>query len=153
MQGLAAIEHKRQLAEDMLVGLETGEYMMRIMSEYEAEICDMNAREQLFEKGMDATGASIAEYAPYAPLTIEYKVAKGQPVNRVTLRDTGDFHASFYLVIDPDKFTVWAGDEKTAKLVRQYGGEIFGLTPQNLDVLISEYVYPELRERAKKLLD
>lgn len=151
MQGLAAIFDKRGRVADLLAALESGEYMMRIITEYEAEICDMNAVEQMYEQGVNAAGERIMEYAPYSPITIEYKRAKGQPVNRVTLRDTGDFHASFYLTVEADKFRIYAGDEKTARLVQKYGAGIFGLTPQNIGVMLSEYVYPGLLEYAKEI--
>lgn len=64
----------------------------------------MNAEEQLFEQGINRLGVDIMDYAPYSPLTIAIKEEKGQPTNRVTLRDTGDFEASFF---GSRRQTVW----------------------------------------------
>lgn len=56
----------------------------------------MNAEEQLYEQGINRLGVDIMDYAPYSPVTIEIKKALGQPTNRVTLRDEGDFESSFF---------------------------------------------------------
>ena len=66
-----------------------------VVRENDNIILDMNAEDQLFQKGITRKGVEIASFAPYAPLTIEIKKLKGQPTSRVTLRDEGDFHRSF----------------------------------------------------------
>ena len=152
MQGLAAILDKKKRVEDFLQGIQSGEYIMRVLTDNEEAICKLNSETQLYERGIDATGVKIADYAPYKPFTIEVKRAKGQPTDRVTLRDTGAFHKSFYLVVDTDKVTFYASDKKTAKLINKYGGEIFGLTPPNLDTLITDYIFPALSHAGKKLI-
>ena len=72
---------------------------------------------------------------------------RGQPYNRVTLRDTGDFESSFYIRYSGDSFEITASDGKTDDLVRKYGKEIFGLNRDNLDELIRTYMLPFLREK------
>ena len=75
---------------------------------YQKLIPDM-VRERLWEQGIYSTGKPIITYAaglqfPYAYNTVfgttEYrgKKDKGQPYDRVTLRDTGAFYTSFTLV-------------------------------------------------------
>ena len=117
------------------------------MRENEAVVIDMNAEEQLFERGENRLGVSIADYRPYSPVTIEEKRMRGQPYNRVTLRDTGDFESSFYIRYSGDSFEITASDGKTDDLVRKYGKEIFGLNRDNLDELIRTYMLPFLREK------
>lgn len=133
-------------------GLSGGTFIAEIVKENEWQILDWNTEEQLFEKGITATGISIADYAPYSPVTVEYKKQKGQPYDRVTLRDTGDFHSSFYLQIDNEKFTFDAEDWKTRDLLRWYGDDIMGLTDQNKQRLQEEIILPELMETAVKTL-
>ena len=112
--------------------------------EDEPYICDMNTEDQLYERGVDRNGTEISSYAPYAESTVWIKKQKGQPTTRVTLRDTGDFHRSFFVKAEEDSFSIEANDWKTEKLVRSYGPEIIGLTDENLNELIWEYIYPRL---------
>lgn len=112
----------------------------------------MNTEEQLFEKGEDADGIKIADYAPYAPFTIEMKKAKGQPYNRVTLRDEGDFHSSVFVRVHKDRFEIWASNWKVDWLTRYYGEKILGLNQENQRELARFYIFPDLIQIAKKLL-
>lgn len=132
--------------------LTSGKMIQKIIQENEAAIIDMNAQEQLFESGENSLGVSIASYAPYSPITIEIKKLKGQPTNRVTLRDEGDFESSFYLVISDKQFEIKASDWKTEELVEKYGSSILGLTKENIASLTWDYIYPELMDTLKKEL-
>ena len=119
-----------------------------LLKPYEPEIIDLNIEEQL-QRGIDATGQPITP--GYRPLTISIKRQKGQPTNRVTLRDEGDFHESFKVRFGPKFFAIYATDEKAEKLERKYGKDIFGLTDQNLQEVI-ELLRPELEEHIRKKL-
>lgn len=120
--------------------------------EVTAFIIDANAEEQLFEQGINRLGVDIMDYRPYTPLTIAIKKGKGQPTNRVTLRDEGDFHSSFYLEVGDTQFEVKAADFKTEDLIKKYGRQILGLTNENIAELIWQYVYPDLLNKAKKMI-
>ena len=113
----------------------------------EAEIIDYNV-EQL-DNGINGDGTDIEP--PYTAKTIQIKRFKRQPTNRVTLKDTGDFHDSFFVVWNVDKFYLSASDEKTDKLERKYSRYIFGLTDNNLQDVI-DLVKPDLIERFKKII-
>lgn len=132
-------------------GLTDGTYISEIIKEYEPEICDMNSQDQLYEQGKNRVGVEIMDYMPYTPKTIEIKKIKGQPTDRVTLRDTGDFHASFRLIVERDKFTITADDFKTEGLIRKYR-QILGLTDENASELTHEYIYPDLLKKAREVL-
>ena len=107
-------------------------YIRAEITDIEPFICDMNAQNQLYELGINSDNKKIADYAPYTSTTIAIKRLKGQPTNRVTLRDTGDFHASFFLDIDDYKFYIDSTDDKVNKLALKYGENIFGLTDDNI---------------------
>jgi len=123
----------------------------KVLRENEYVIIDMNVEDQLFEKGIDRTGQEIASYAPYSPVTIQIKGIKGQPTNRVTLRDEGDFHSSFYVEFTQDGFEIKATDWKTKKLIASYGEEVLGLTDYNFKILLEDYVAPAILELLKKI--
>ena len=135
--------------------LTEGKIFQEVIKENENVIIDMNAENQLFEKGVNALGVSISSYRPYSDKTVEIKKMKGQPFDRVTLRDTGDFHSAFFVRVSRENFSIDSTDWKTKKLVKKYGdqkGDIFGLTDENLTELITEYVAPEVLEIAKNMI-
>jgi len=133
-------------------GLTSGLYISEIILKNEAFIIDMNATDQLFNQGVNNLGVSIDDYMPYSPYTIEIKKLKGQPYNRVTLHDEGDFEESFFLEVGNEKFEVKAADFKTLDLIKKYGRQILGLTEENISELIWKYIYPELEEKRNKLI-
>lgn len=132
--------------------LTSGRLVQKIIWDNEAYIIDMNAEEQLFEQGVNRLGVSIMDYAPYSPVTIAIKEAKGQPTNRVTLRDEGDFQSSFYLEVGDKRFEIKAADWKTEELIKKYGRQILGLTDENIKILIWHYIFPDLITEAKKTI-
>lgn len=129
--------------------LTSGRLIQNIIWDNEAYIVDLNAEEQLYEQGINRLGVEIADYAPYSPVTISIKEAKGQPTNRVTLRDEGDFESSFFLEVGDKQLEIKASDFKTEDLMRKYGRQILGLTDENIAILIWQYIYPDLINEAK----
>lgn len=113
------------------------EAQRRVIAEaraFEAEILDYNTEEQLFRAGQGSTGQAIRP--PYTAFTTQIKQAKGQPTNRVTLRDSGDFHESFRVDWQATQFGITATDPKTPALVAKYGREVFGLNDKGIQELI-----------------
>lgn len=115
----------------------------RVIADNQHIIIDMNAEQQLYEQGINIHDVSIDAYEPYSPATIEIKMQKGQPTDRVTLRDEGDFEGSIYLRIGSDEFEIDATDWKTGNIVHKYG-DILGLTDSNINELITSYIIPSL---------
>lgn len=110
MAGLQSIIDLKSRVVTFNEGLVSGMYIQRIITDNEAYIVDMNAEIQLYEEGVNRLGVSIMDYAPYRPLTIAIKEEKGQPTNRVTLRDTGDFESSFYIEVGDRQFEIKASE-------------------------------------------
>ncbi len=121
-------------------------YIRTIVEMYDYVLIDMNIQDQLYEQGIYRTGTEIAAEEPYKPRTVKFKLMKRQPADRVTLRDEGDFHKSFTIEAGSHSFKIFATDIKTEMLTAKYGEEIFGLTDENLNEFIKEYIYPELKE-------
>ena len=133
--------------------LESGVLLSEIVLDNDATIVDMNAENQLYESGENALGVSIADYQPYSPVTIQIKELKGQPTNRVTLRDDGDFESSFYVEVNDKYFEIKASDFKAEDLIKKYGRQILGLNDKNKAELIWEYIYPAVLEKLHQTLN
>lgn len=91
-------------------------------------IADLNA-EQLFH-GIRSDGADITPY--YAESTIAIKKEKGQPYDRVTLKDTGAFYAGIQVKVISNKVIIDSSDAKNDRLFKKYStvrSNIFGLSP------------------------
>lgn len=48
----------------------------------------------------------------YAPLTVQIKSAKGQPTDRITLKDQGDYYSGMKLEVRGEMFRIYSVDEK-----------------------------------------
>lgn len=87
-------------------------------------------RQQMFS-GVLSDGTEIerigAKYKGYAPMTIKIKERKGQPTDRITLKDTGSFYADINVDARAEGMAVDSGDSKSEKLQKDYGKKIFGL--------------------------
>ena len=92
-------------------------YLEDIVRDKEDVIVSAIADDQLYRRGINGRGEKIMSYMPYTAKTIQNKKRKGQPTTRVTLRDTGAFHESMYVVFDSEGFYVTASDEKTEELI------------------------------------
>ena len=102
--------------------------------QFEQYILRSNTEEQLYRRGQDSEGNEL--FPPYTPFTVSIKQSKGQPTDRVTLYDTGQFHASFYVDWRATEFEIYARDVLTPKLAGKYGPEIFGLDDNSQQDLI-----------------
>lgn len=115
---------------------------MRVLSQdrsFTDYIIELNTQSQLFDKGIDSTGRSLEDVGGgYSPYTIEIKKSKGQPTDRVTLKDTGDFYQSFRVYLDSRSDLVITADtiKDTTDLLREWGKDIIGLTQDSLELLV-----------------
>lgn len=112
--------------------------------EYAVDDTDLSAvmvrmmQSRLFNEGRDIDGNELTPF--YAPVTQDIKEKKGQPYDRVTLRDTGAFYESFKAEYDGSgNMVFYATDEKLDDegdmvntldnlLIPKYGDRIMGLT-------------------------
>lgn len=117
---------------------------------HEDVIIQMVVRDQLYDQGIEGRGISIMSYQPYTARTMQIKQKKGQPYDRVTLRDTGEFYSSLHVEFDDDGFYVTSTDDKAKYLLARYGKTIFRLTNQNFTELLRNYIRPELQQKLKE---
>ena len=106
-------------------------------------------REQLW----DGERADNTPVKPdYTPYTVQLKTVKGQPTDRVTLKDTGAFYGSIKASVQSKSLSLYATDPKTKKLETKYKPEIIGLQDKNKEV-VAKSMLPDLKsELDKKLL-
>ena len=107
------------------------------------EIIRLNTIDQLFDEGIDSLGESLGVYQPF---TIALKQKNGQPTDRVTLKDTGDFYKSFVVIVNADSFDIDADDfsKYDRPLFEVYGEDVAGLTDFNKqrikEVILVKYI-------------
>jgi len=124
------VNHLKRITPELL---EVG--ILAIIRKHEARAIDLNLMQ--LDDGMTPFGTRIEPL--YSALTVIIKRGKGQPSDRVTLKDDGDFHNSFYLEADQFPVIFNARDIKTGLLSEKYGEEnIFGLSRESLDIFLEE---------------
>lgn len=132
---------KIQRFRSNIESLDLFQIFQEVILEMKEQIIDLNTEGQLFRKGIDSTGDKLP--LPYAPMTIAIKRSKGQPIDRITLLDEGSFYRGWFLkFINKNTFTLSSLDNKTEKLISEWGSEIFGLTQESI-----EFLQPEFKER------
>lgn len=106
-------------------------------------------KERLWEQGLYSTGEEIRTYSAtnnnvYAVTTVigtpefEGKMAKGQPYDRVTLRDTGAFYNTFSLKPKQASFTIDYNDTKSDGDISDNVADlpsVFGFSDGEMDAL------------------
>lgn len=110
---------------------------------------DMNTEEQLFGQGVDSFGRSLGDYAP---LTVILRSEAGLPVDRITLKVTGDFYDGWEGDFNSWPVMFTSSDPKTGELLFMFGSDIFGLTDQNLKKLIDEQILESINDKFKSRL-
>ncbi|GAB5400144.1 MAG: hypothetical protein Aureis2KO_17290 [Aureisphaera sp.] len=90
---------------------------------------------QLF-KGVGGTGEKIQP--SYTPFTIKKKKTEGQPFNRVTMKDKGNFYKSLFLDKSKILLRIGSTDFKAPLLKNRYGGDSYQLSPINKKIVAEE---------------
>ena len=125
------------------------EYMEDITRSIEDEIKEINVHQQ-YDLGQDRNGDSITP--EYAESTIRYKRRKGQPTDRVTLQDTGQYHDTFKIRYEDEGFELYANDWKAGFLDKKYGKEIYGLQDEAARELADQVYQPRMIQKLKTML-
>lgn len=118
------------------------------IEETSGAVIDFN--QQQMYAGKRSTGTDIKP--AYAPLTVLIKDQKGQPTDRVTLKDTGSFYEGMFVDVNSETFDIDSTDEKTEALKEKYGNRIFGLTTESKSEYVHYTFFPALKERITRKL-
>lgn len=100
-------------------------------------IINLNTEVQLYDEGVDSFGVSLFAKSPYTPLTQRIKRAKNQPVNRVTLKDTGDYYKTFKIKpLNNGDFEIDSNPELYGESLFNRWDNVEGLTDKNLELAL-----------------
>lgn len=101
--------------------------------EFTDYIIELNTKNQLYDKGIDAKGERIGSYSAK---TKAIKDANGEISAHVTLLDTGKFYESFRVFLQGSDLIISADTIKdTDDLIFKYGQDILGLNEDSLEKL------------------
>lgn len=114
-------------------------------------IKDIQVNKQLFDKGEDSHGSVIRP--SYKPITISIKKAKGQPFNRVTLKDTGDFHRSIEVIPKDDELEISTSIEYAKWLFKKYGDDVLGIQEEIMKEFIQKYTLVTMKKKFNDIID
>ena len=78
--------------------------------------------------------------------TIKIKQKKGDPYDRVTLRDTGKLYRSIEIIIGDRAIIAKVGVDYYKKLEEKYGKRILGIQDQFLEEFCENYIIPQIRK-------
>ena len=101
-----------------------------ILNELEDDIIEM--QKERLEQGLFVSGYPI--YPFYSDWTVMEKEYKGQPSDRVTLKDTGDFYSGIYAAQFGDEILISSHDDKTPELEEKYSENLFGITNSDFGI-------------------
>jgi hypothetical protein len=128
--------------------LEEAKVFFHVFSEKDVQefIIFLNTNIQLF-RGIDSQGQFLDDIGGgYTTRTIQIKQRKGQPTDRVTLKDTGEFYKSFSVDVFRDEFVIDAYYIKEGTDLRdRWGDDLAGLTPLSVEKL-KGFILPKVRE-------
>lgn len=115
----------------------------KIVKQLQEQITDYVTERQLLATGKDGKGKFLGHYSTY---TIALKKAKGEVYNRTTLLDTGEFYDDFFVIGKSGNMEIFSTNEKTPKLIKKYGKDIFLLTAEHNKIINEELILPKLVE-------
>lgn len=107
------------------------------------EIKDYVIEKQLYDKGIDGNEKRLKGYTRQ---TIRYKISKGQPADRTTLKDEGIFHASIVIDAYDDRFIISSDVTYAKYLVKRYGENIMKPSIKNMRIFFDKHFLPDLKK-------
>lgn len=105
-------------------------------------IKEIQTQKQLYQ-GEDSKGSFIRP--AYKPMTIRIKMKKGQPTDRVTLKDTGKFYNSIKVIANETFVEVTTSIEYSKELFKKYGDNILGIQEELLRDFAEQYILPNIK--------
>ena len=128
----------------------------RVQIYIESLITEGQPTSQLFEKGEDGRGVSFGDYSLTTILgtsKFEGKLSKGQRIDHITLKDTGDFYETYFVTPLINGFEVGADGlkEDGNDLFKIYGKDITLLNEQN-KILLAIFIQPFFDQKAAQAL-
>ena len=129
-----------------------------IVEENEKAIVDLNRRDQIFDKGIDAEGRKLSTYAPSTQSIFDTQdngsdMGRHKPTGySYNLFWTGQSYYGFYAYVRGLNLYITT-NARGRKLLIQNGGEnIFGLTLENQNKVNWQIIAPKINEAVREKL-
>ena len=129
-----------------------------IISENQNKIIDLNREDQIFNKGIDATGQKLSTYAPATQSIFDTKEpndTKGRHKPRgvsYNLFWTGESYRNFRAYRKGFNLFITSNSRGRKLLIENGGENIFGLTKINKDILNWSIIAVKLNDKVRKIL-
>ena len=111
-------------------------------------IKELQTQEQLYQ-GKNSKGIDIKP--AYAESTIKIKRKKGQPTDRVTLFDKGDFYNSLEVIAGKNDAVIRTVISYSVYLVKRYA-DILGLDEESWTEFINKYTIPTIKNNFNDII-
>ena len=135
--------------------LNLGKAAIDFMMDHEEELLAINRKKQLFDNSEDANGKSLFSkrykrgvYSEATERISEGRKIAGEPYN---LNNTGAFYRGFHITRIGDAL-LFGSTAEVAGLLETDFGDIFGLTPKNLQEFIDNKLKPHLIQYLRNAL-
>lgn len=139
----------RQIAFIESLESQVFETMQQVIRDFGFELEEAIREDQLFEKGEDGNKKKLLGYSR---TTIRIKIAKGQPVDRTTLRDENDFHPSIQIEAKSEGFEVSSNVTHAKFLIGRYGSAILRPNIDNMRDFIENHFIPNFKKQIQDVL-
>jgi len=104
-----------------------------------------------FDKGKDSFNVNIVP--EYTNFTKSIKIGNRQPIDRVTLKDTGKLYKSIRIQTTKNNMVISANVEYFKKLVAQYKtNKLLGIQDEAMQEFIKKYTYPVVKTNFNKII-
>ena len=129
------------------------EHVMDIVKENQNDIVKYVTDIQHYMEGIRGSdGAVMMSYMPYAESTIKRKISKGQPTDRVTLRDTERLHDETEIIFGADEFEITSPVEYLIWVLRRYGEGVMALSDEHVESIKIAMIRPGMIEKLKEAI-
>ena len=108
------------------------------------EVKSIQVDKQLFGKGEKADGSMIRP--AYSPITVSIKRKKGQPINRVTLKDSGDFYQSIKVIAKDDELEITTSISYAKYLFKKYGDNVLGIQEELMRDFLEKHILGQIKK-------
>ena len=108
----------------------------------------LNTEKQLYESGVNSENIDLRDIGgDYAISTKIQKQIEGQPIDRVTLKDYGDFYNTFEVEIEPNNDIIIDANpiKENDNLFNRWGVDVLGLTDSSIEQL-NDLILPKIIE-------
>lgn len=124
--------------------------LRRTFNQFGFVLKDFIVNKQLFQRGIDGNNEMLPGYSRF---TIRIKLSKQQPIDRVTLRDTGRFVNSITVEASGDNLEIKSNVDYDQYIVDQYTIDVLAPTKENLTEFLTNFFIPLLREQVTNILN